>query len=32
MQEPFNLEITYQNKAYELPGAFQRYGYTTVLW
>ncbi|MEN0052321.1 MAG: hypothetical protein AAGC65_01565 [Mucilaginibacter sp.] len=28
MNEPFLLEISYQNKNYELPAAFQRYGFT----
>ncbi|MBL4675665.1 MAG: hypothetical protein JKY70_05600 [Mucilaginibacter sp.] len=28
MNEPFILEITYQNKSLEFPAAFQRYGYT----
>ena len=28
MHEPFILELTYQNKFYELPAAFQRFGYT----
>lgn len=28
MNEPFLLTVTYQNKPYELPAAFQRYGYT----
>jgi hypothetical protein len=28
MNEPFVLELTYQNKPYELSAAFQRYGYT----
>lgn len=28
MNEPFVLEITYQNKSLEFPAAFQRYGYT----
>lgn len=28
MNEPFILEIAYQNKPLEFPAAFQRYGYT----
>ena len=28
MNEPYLLEITYQNKPLEFPAAFQRYGYT----
>ena len=28
MNEPFILEITYQQQRYELPAAFQRYGFT----
>ncbi|OOQ58291.1 hypothetical protein [Mucilaginibacter pedocola] len=28
MNEPFVLELTYQNKPLEFPAAFQRYGYT----
>lgn len=28
MNEPFILEINYQNKALEFSAAFQRYGYT----
>lgn len=28
MNEPFILEVAYQNKALEFPAAFQRYGYT----
>jgi len=28
MNEPFVLEVTYQNQALEFPAAFQRYGYT----
>jgi len=28
MNEPFILGITYQNRALDFPGAFQRYGYT----
>lgn len=28
MNEPFVLEVTYQNKPLEFPAAFQRYGYT----
>jgi len=28
MNEPFTLEITYQNKPLEFPAAFQRFGYT----
>ncbi|MBB5395186.1 hypothetical protein [Mucilaginibacter sp. AK015] len=28
MNEPFILEITYQNKPLAFPAAFQRYGYT----
>lgn len=28
MNEPFILEVTYQNRPLELPAAFQRYGYT----
>jgi len=28
MNEPFILELTFQNKAYELETGFQRYGYT----
>ncbi|PTQ92408.1 hypothetical protein C8P68_1128 [Mucilaginibacter yixingensis] len=28
MNEPFILEVSYQNKALEFPAAFQRYGYT----
>jgi len=28
MNEPFQLEVTYQNKPYEFHAAFQRYGYT----
>ncbi len=28
MNEPFLLELTYQNKTLEFPAAFQRYGYT----
>lgn len=28
MNEPFVLEVSYQNKNYELPAAFQRYGFT----
>ena len=27
MNEPFILEVTYQNKLLEFPAAFQRYGY-----
>ncbi|MBK0379272.1 hypothetical protein [Mucilaginibacter segetis] len=28
MNEPFILELAYQNRHYEFPAAFQRYGYT----
>ncbi|HJP62603.1 MAG TPA: hypothetical protein VJ844_04135 [Mucilaginibacter sp.] len=28
MNEPFLLEVSYQNKTLEFPAAFQRYGYT----
>lgn len=28
MNEPFVLEVTYQNRSLEFPAAFQRYGYT----
>lgn len=28
MNEPFLLDLTYQNKTLEFPAAFQRYGYT----
>lgn len=28
MNEPFILEITYEQQQYELPAAFQRYGFT----
>lgn len=28
MNEPFLLEVTYQNKPYEFHASFQRYGYT----
>jgi hypothetical protein len=28
MNEPFILELSFRNKTYELPSAFQRYGYT----
>jgi len=28
MNEPFLLEVTYQNRPYEFHAAFQRYGYT----
>jgi hypothetical protein len=28
MNEPFLLEVTYQNKTLQFPAAFQRYGYT----
>lgn len=28
MNEPFVLEISYLNQQYELPAAFQRYGFT----
>ena len=28
MNEPFMLEVTWQNKPYEFDAAFQRYGYT----
>jgi hypothetical protein len=28
MNEPFLLELAYQNKTLEFPAAFQRYGYT----
>lgn len=28
MNEPFILEVNYQNHAYKFPAAFQRYGFT----
>lgn len=28
MNEPFILEVLYQNQAHEFPAAFQRYGFT----
>jgi len=28
MNEPFILEVSYQNQTHELPAAFQRYGFT----
>lgn len=28
MNEPFVVEVTYQNKSLEFPAAFQRWGYT----
>lgn len=28
MNEPFILELSYQNRLLELPAAFQRFGYT----